>query len=162
MTANSATNPTRHDLQPLYDRSAITDLVYRLGVCLDEGRFDEVRDLVVENATVRTPGGQAEGRDAVIAQARRNHPPDQRFQHVTTNVLVDLDGDQASVRANLVVHITTPDDTAIDVPAPSPRASLGEVYHFQLDRTPEGWRFSHIQTGPLWLSGSLPPPPRAA
>jgi hypothetical protein len=147
------------DLQQLQDRAEITDLVYRLGVGLDEGRFDDMRELLVEEATVRTPGGQAEGREALIAQARRNHPSDQRFQHLVTNVLVDLDGDRAKVRANLVVHIAIPGPASYDVPAPPSRSSIGEIYRFELVRTPAGWRFSRIETVPLWVIGTLPPPP---
>ncbi len=82
----------------LIDRLEIADLVSRLGVVLDEGRFTEMPELFVENATARTPGGVAQGRDAVVAQAERNHGPDLNVQHVITNVLVDLDGDRAHVR----------------------------------------------------------------
>ncbi len=162
MSTTPATTHTQHDLQELYDRMEITDLVYRLGVCLDDGRFDDMVGLLVEDATVRTPGGQGEGREAVVAQAGRNHPPDQRFQHVITNVLVDLARDRAQVRANLVVHITTPEDAPTDAPAPPPRATLGEVYSFEVVRNPDGWRFSRIETAPLWVSGTLPPPSTSA
>lgn len=161
MTTTTAPTGTRHDLREIGDRTEITDLVDRLGVCLDEGRFDGIRDLVVEDATVRTPGGQATGREALVAQARRNHPVDQTFQHVTTNVLVDLDGDRAEIRANLVVHIARPDDAPAGAPAPSPACSIGEVYRFALVRTAGGWRISRIETVPLWVSGTLPPPPPA-
>src|SRR4029453_4026434 len=147
------------DLQQLQDRAEITDLVYRLGVGLDEGRFDDMRELLVEEATVRTPGGQAEGREALIAQARRTHPSDQRFQHIVTNVLVDLDGDRAKVRANLVFHIAIPGPASYDVPAPPTRRSIGEISRFAVVRTADGWRFSRIETVPLWVIGTLPPPP---
>jgi SnoaL-like domain len=137
------------------DRSEITELVSRLGICLDEGRFDELRHLVTEEARIRTPGGQAEGRAALIEQAQRNHPRDQRFQHVITNVVVDADGDRATVRANLVVHITIPDE-ATRAPAPPLRCAIGEVYHFDAVRTSDGWRLARIETVPVWLSGTLP------
>lgn len=159
MSMTPGTIDSQQTLQRLYDRMDITDLVYRLGVCLDEGRFDDMRDLLVEDATVKTPGGAASGRSALIDQARRNHAPDQRFQHLTTNVLIDLDGDRAKVRANLVVNIATPEDAPAHHPAPPPRASIGEVYGFELVRTPDGWRFSRVETTPLWLSGTLPPAP---
>ena len=162
-----ATTPSTADtdaLQQLDDRAKVTDLVYRLGVDLDEGRFEEMHELLVEDATVRTPGGQAEGRDSVIAQAQRNHRPGQRFQHVTTNVLVDLDGDRANVRANLVVHIAIPGDApaSAGAPAPQQQCAIGEVYNFEVVRTRDGWRFVRIATSPLWMSGSLPPNPPAA
>lgn len=147
----------------LDDRTEITDLVYRLGACLDDGRFDEMRDLLVEDATVRTPGGEAAGREALIAQAVRNHPADQGFQHVITNVLIDLAGDRATARTNLTVHITRPAEArAPGTPAPPLLASLGEVYTFGVDRTPEGWRLSRIEVGPRWVWGDLPPTPAAA
>jgi SnoaL-like protein len=162
MTTTPTTIEAQRGLQQLYDRTEITDLVYRLGSCLDEGRYDEMRELLVEDATVSTPGGRAEGREALIAQARRNHPADQRFQHVTTNVLLELDGDRAKVRANLIVTITTPDAGPSDTPAPPPRCTIGEVYSFELVRTRGGWRFSRIETVPLWVSGTVPTPARAA
>ena len=122
--ATTPSTPDTDALQQLDDRAKVTDLVYRLGVYLDEGRFEEMHELLVEDATVSTPGGQAEGRDAVISQAQRNHRPGQRFQHVTTNVLVDLDGDRAKVRANLVVHITIPGDAPARAGAPAPPAAV--------------------------------------
>lgn len=148
------------ELRVLHDHHEISGLVYRLGACLDDGRFDDLRQLLVEDATVRTPGGQASGREAVVAQAQRNHPADQGFQHVITNVLVDVTGDRATVRTNLVVHFTTTDDPPAAPAGPPPlRASLGEVYSFDLVRTLDGWRFTRIEVSPRWLSGDLPPRP---
>jgi 3-phenylpropionate/cinnamic acid dioxygenase small subunit len=159
MSTTTASTGARHDLGEVDDRTEITDLVYRLGLCLDERRFDDIRHLAAEDATVRTPGGQAAGREALVAQAHRNHPPDQRHQHVITNVLIDLDGDRAEVRTNLVVHITEPDSAPAGVPAPAPVCSIGEVYRFGLARTQEGWRLTAIEAVPLWVSGTLPPTP---
>jgi hypothetical protein len=154
---NQATVDTK--LQQLVDRSEITDLVSRLGWCLDEGRFDEMRSLLVEEATVRTPGGLAEGRDAVVAQASRNHTPDDHIQHVITNVVADVDGDRATVRANLMVHFAPLVDTPEPAIAPAPRSVVGEVYQFEVVHTSEGWRFSRIEAVPVWMSGSRTPNP---
>ena len=87
-------------LQELIDRTEIIELVSRLGVWLDEKRFDEARSILTEDATVTTPGGSVAGVDRVAAQARRNHVVP--TQHVITNVLIDLDGDRATVGANLI------------------------------------------------------------
>ena len=150
-------------LQELADRSEITDLVNRLGMALDEGRSDDLRSLLAEDATVRTPGGTAEGREAVIAQASRNHPPEQPIQHAITNVLVDVDGSRARARANLVVYfgpLAGASDPAVP-PAPPVEYTTGEVYHYDLVRTAEGWRFSRIETTPVWRSGTPFRPPQA-
>jgi hypothetical protein len=148
-------NPTVvADQQQLADHTEITNLVHRLGVCLDDRRFDDMRSLLVEEATVRTPGGTAEGREALIAQASRNHRPDEPTQHLITNLLVELDGDRARVRANLVVNFAATASRDESLPAPPIRYSLGEIYHFDVVRTSEGWRFSRIETSPVWISGS--------
>ena len=131
-------------LQPsrLHDRFAITDLIYSLGACLDEHRFDDLRDLFIEDATASTPGGVAQGRDAVIAQATRNHLKYARLQHSMTNLLIDLNGDQASVRANLQAAFAG--ETGI------PELVLGAVYHFQTQRTEQGWRIAGLEVTPIW------------
>ena len=149
-------------LQQLVDRNEIADLVHRLGVVLDDGKFDDLRALLTEDASVRTPGGTAEGREAVIAQARRNHPPKQPIQHVITNILVDLNGARAQARANLVVYFGPPAGTPNSpVPvAPPVEYTTGEVYQYELVRTSEGWRFSRIQTTPVWRSGTPFRPPQ--
>ena len=159
-------------MQDLTDRQAITDLVSRLGIALDEGRFDDLRSLLADDATARTPGGTARGHEAVVAQARRNHRPDQPIQHLITNLVVDLDGDRARARANLVVHFgTEPGDldpgepgaadatapsAARPLPAPPLRYTVGEVYDFAFIRTATGWLFTGIVAIPLWTAGTRP------
>jgi 3-phenylpropionate/cinnamic acid dioxygenase small subunit len=149
-TVDSELNQQR--LQQLADRNEITDLVSRLGQFLDDRRFDDMRSLLVEHATVRTPGGAAEGREAVVAQAKRNHHPDEPTQHLITNVLVDLDGDRAAVRANLVVNFAAPTSAEQSLPAPPRKYTFGETYRFDVVRTTQGWRFFRIQTTPVWIA----------
>ena len=130
----------------LLDRADITDLVYRLGASLDEHRFDDLPALLTDEATATTPGGTARGRDATIAQATRNHAGYDRLHHVVTNVLVDLDGDRATVRANLVATFVRE--------ASQPELVVGGVYRFQVERTGQGWRIASIEFNPVWRTES--------
>ena len=145
----TATQPELDVVQQLADRAEITDLVSRLGRWLDEKRFDEATEVLTDDATVKTPGGAAEGIERVIAQARRTHEIAET-QHVITNALVDLDGDRASVRANLVVTFVHGEERSL--------FTLGEVYRFQAVRTPAGWRLAGIEVAPVWERGTRPQP----
>ena len=133
-------------VQDLVDRGAIADLVGRLGLWLDEKLFDEARSICTEDATVDTPGGSARGLELLADQARRNHQDFERTQHAITNVLIDLNGDRATVRANLIATFVRRAD------APGSHLALGERYRFEAVRTPEGWRFSRVEVTPVWRS----------
>jgi len=135
----------------LEDRIALTDLVSRLGAALDEHRFDALRELFVEDATATTPGGVAEGRDAVIAQATRNHVGFSRLHHVMTNVLVEFDDIEqagsstartARVRANLTARFAHDDGV--------PVLTLGAVYRLGVRHAVDGWRICELRVTPVW------------
>lgn len=131
-------------LDALLDRQDITDLVTAPGRWLDERDFDGLRDLFATDASVTTPGGTATGHDALVAQARRRHSSDQGIQHVITNLLVEVDGDRARVRANLLVSF------ARTGPADPQPFLLGEVYRFELRRIADGWRITRLDSTPVW------------
>ncbi|MGW3541622.1 nuclear transport factor 2 family protein [Nocardia niigatensis] len=156
---NAIDTSTRQILD-LADKFEITELVHRLGRALDEGDWDELAALYTADATARTPGGLAVGRRALVTQASRNHSPDRRIQHVISGILVDLDGDTATVRANLVVIFAwgPAQDPSLGA---QPRLTLGEVYRFDAVRTTEGWRFSSVASNPVWSVGTRPQPAAA-
>ena len=94
--------------------------------------------------------------EAVAAQARRNHTV--RTQHVITNMLIELDGDRAQARANLIATFAPDPGSRLQINGEVQRASyltLGEVYRFGAVRTDHGWRLSRIETEPLWSSQPL-------
>jgi hypothetical protein len=122
---------TTADLQAIVDRQAIADLISGLGLWLDEKRFDEARSSV----------------DLVADQARRNHDVDST-QHVITNIVVDLEGDQATASANLIATFVEDADEA--------PYSLGARYGFRAVRGPEGWRLSRVHVTPAWSRGRRP------
>ena len=152
MTTTVGARHEQQRSQQILDHNEITNLVYRLGAFLDDRRFDEMRSLLVEDATVQTPGGAAAGREALIAQARRNHQPDEPTQHLITNLLIDVDGDRAKVRANLVVNFAAPASRDESLPVAPRKYTLGEIYRFDVVRTSEGWRFSRVESIPVWIS----------
>ncbi len=145
-------------LQRLDDREAIAQLITRLGLMLDEKRFDDASSILADDVIVQTPGGAAHGFEAAVAQARRTHSV--RTQHAISDVLIELDGDRARARANLIVTFA-PDRPASrlvvgDAEHPDPYLTLGEVYRFEAVRTEDGWRLGRIASERLWSSRPLP------
>lgn len=133
----------------LADQLDLERTVWSLGRCLDERDFDGLRQLFTADATVTT-AATARGHDALVEQARRRHTLDDSIQHIITNLIIDLDGDQAAGRANLLVSFahTGPAD-----PAPF---LVGEVYRFTFRRTRYGWRIATLTSTTRW---SLNQPP---
>ena len=132
--------------QELTDRAELADLLARHGLWMDEERFDPATaaEIFTPDATVRTQSGQSQGLEALAAHGRRVHANYSATQHITTNVLIALDGDRATLRANLLATFVhdSPDNTS----------SIGERYRFEAVRTPAGWRFSSVQVIPVWTS----------
>jgi hypothetical protein len=135
----------RRQLQEQIDRREITELVSRLGLWLDEKRWDDARSILTEDATVRTPGGAVAGVAEVAEQARRNHAVP--TQHVITNVVIEIEGDRATVGANLIAtFVHGPDASGL-------LFQRGERYRFEAARTRDGWRLSDIESSPIWTVG---------
>jgi SnoaL-like domain len=152
-TTTQRTSTNQQDaLAGLIDRAAIADLIHRLGVILDEKRFDELGSIFVPEATVTSPGGHAEGIDAIAAQARRNHRPDLHTQHLATDLVVDLDGDSAQARGNYIGVFATRNGSL----ASAPQFQIGSVYRFGLVRTTDGWRMRSMEMHPTWAAGNAP------
>lgn len=126
------------------DRPALADLVARLYALLDEGRHDELGSVYAADIDLETPSGRMVGLDAVIAGARRHSARFRRMQHLNTDLLIDVHGDRATIRANhLAVHVTGESD-------PADALTAGLVHRFEARRTPDGWRIVRGRAEVVW------------
>ncbi|NUS92936.1 MAG: nuclear transport factor 2 family protein [Nocardia sp.] len=149
--ARATTDRPASGLHELTDRAELTSLVDRLAGALDAGDLEQFHTIYTADATARTPGGEATGRDALIAQAARNHSPDKVIQHFVSNIAIDLDSDTAEIRANLLAVFAP---AATGTALPNPGYTLGEVYRFSARRLPEGWRLTRVHSTPVWSVGT--------
>jgi hypothetical protein len=132
------------------DRLELEQLVARVGQCLDDGRYDDLRTIYTDDAVADTPGGRAEGIDAVVAQARRSHERFAAVHHLITGTTAEVDGDHAHVRAEYVAVFRQD--------AAAPMLAQGASYRFTARRTTAAWRLASVTSLPRWRWGDLPAP----
>lgn len=124
------------------DRHELTDLVNRLGNLLDEKRFSHARTVFTEDASVSTASGAVQGIDALVIKAQGVRPAGVFTQSFITNLRIDVEGDTATISANLLVSF---------IEQPEGRGRLfAERYHLTATRTTLGWRISQVEGVPLW------------
>lgn len=146
------------DVRELSDRAAITDAVVRMGWLLDRRDWAGLRelftDVVYTDYTALWGGRPQEGTvDALLSTSaqgswRRTMDGLEATQHLITNVLVDVDGDDARATANVLgVH-------RLPNPHGSPLWTVGGTYDLRLVRTAAGWRIRAITQGLSWVDGN--------
>jgi 3-phenylpropionate/cinnamic acid dioxygenase small subunit len=87
------------------DRIEIADLFTRFARLLDEGRWQGSGTIFTEDVAVHSPRVQATGIDKVVDYMRQAEVERERTRHTTTDLLVDVDGDQAAASANRSVLV---------------------------------------------------------
>lgn len=122
------------------DRDAIVDLIHLYAERLDTGDIAGVAELFA-HATLRSnhnPEGR-QGRDAALAMYRDTmqlHDGIPCTKHVTTNVIVELDGSApvASARSYFTVFQARP-----ELPL---QPIIAGRYHDRFEKVAHGWRFA--------------------
>lgn len=163
--STDAAEALRHQLRALVDRAEITDLIDRFARDLDDYTFDQrpfdddwVRSYFTEDASVEYPVGGGQGIDGVAGMIRRGMTPFQRTHHVTTNYVIDLDGDRAALRWNLLATHVHAESTRLERgEEPGARFTVGDYFEGEVVRTPAGWRFSRQTLHVTWAEGTPPP-----
>jgi hypothetical protein len=133
-------------IRELADRAELADLVARHSLWIDEARYDETGRLFTEDVVVTSRRGEARGPEAIIAVARSGHDRYARTVHNKSNLVIELDGDVASVR----VH-----DLAIYVLDDQTEAVAAAIHHYGARRTPDGWRFDRLDVTPVAQTEAL-------
>jgi hypothetical protein len=121
-----------------HDREAIRELLAVYCFKLDAGLHDEMAALFTADGTWDTAFGVGSGRDGIVAQLRKiaalSTGPRPRRAHLTTNIVIELSGDEATVRSNWVV---------IENTANGPGISSGGEYRDQVVRQDGRWLFKY-------------------
>lgn len=138
------------------DRLEIDDLLNRYIYAIDERGPDEAqaKALFTDDVVQDFPPDVYTGIEHVAPVHAQFLAPWGPTLHRTTNHLIDVDGDRATVRAKfLAAHVHRDDDP-------------GTVFHIGADltadavRTADGWRMSRIRLDVVWTEGDPPSAPQ--
>ncbi|HEX8830590.1 MAG TPA: nuclear transport factor 2 family protein [Longimicrobium sp.] len=140
-------------LRWLCDRAEVVDTVLRFALALDTHDWPVLRGCLADAVEVdysafrnEPPGTLAA--DEFVAR-RADALGGLRMQHLSTNHLVEIDGDTATCRSCYVIHRVHPDladgENTLD--------TAGHYVH-RLARTPAGWRITGITQTLLWSRGN--------
>ena len=130
-------------VEEMADRMAAAEVILRYGSSLDERDWPRLSTCFVSEVTSVLAGGPPiAGYAALEAAVRAALGVYQATHHHIAGVEVDLDGDTARLRANLI---------ATHLQQDGPPFVVGGVYREDLVRTAEGWRISHHQLDALWM-----------
>ncbi|MEV0380558.1 nuclear transport factor 2 family protein [Nonomuraea sp. NPDC050643] len=125
------------------DRIEIADLFTRLGRLLDEGRYEDAGTVYTEDVVVHSPrGGRLDGLDKVVAFMRQAHVEGEHAQHMTNDLLVNVNGDEAATSANSLVYFYRD--------GRPPHQTSGLRLASTAVRTPAGWRFREARIMLAW------------
>ncbi|MGH3240563.1 MAG: nuclear transport factor 2 family protein [Spirillospora sp.] len=133
-------------VRALADRAELTDMVARHSLWIDEGRYDETDRLFTEDAVVTSPRGEAHGIEELIELVRSGHDAYVRTLHCKSNLVIDVDGETASVRAH---------DIAVFVIDDTTEAVAAGFHTYRARRTENGWRFDRLVVTPVALTEAL-------
>lgn len=133
-------------IRALADRAELADLVARHSLWIDEGRYGETDRLFTEDVVVKSPRGEAHGIGALIELVRSGHDTYVRTLHSKSNLIIEVDGETATVRAH---------DIAVFVIDDKAEALAAGFHHYGARRTEDGWRFDRLVVTPVALTEAL-------
>ncbi|WP_043649447.1 nuclear transport factor 2 family protein [Nocardia thailandica] len=140
------------------DRAQISGLVIRYYSAVDEKRVDRAlidTTFTEEGRWVGPTGTARVGRDLIAEQQAEAVSMFRATHHVTSDYLVDVEGDTARLRANLTaMHLWGAGTT--DPAALESHFLAGGVFDGTAVRTDAGWRLSELRLRIVWRTGALP------
>lgn len=141
---------TERELQGLLDRDRVVALMNHYFATIDDaGPLDAewARSIFSDDVRVEHRGFTLEGIEDLAVGNRLVREGWDRTFHVSSNAQVELDGDRAHLRAQLLaIHVHR------DSTPPEPYV-IANVFEADVVRTSHGWRFQTLSLRPVWSSG---------
>ncbi|WP_369147315.1 nuclear transport factor 2 family protein [Streptomyces sp. R44] len=142
----------RATVRTLSDRAEIAAVCERYAMHLDRdrGNDDWFGQVFTDDVHLVFPMGEYKGMEGLAAFQQMARTTFARTHHLTGAYAIDLDGDEARVRAHLTAfHVREPAE-------PSAHFAIGGHYDAHVVRTPAGWRIRSFVFDLVWNAGEAP------
>ena len=133
-------------IRALADRAELADLVARHSLWADDHSYDQTGRLFTEDVVVKSPRGEVRGIEALVELVRSGDDRYVRTLHNKANLVIEVDGETATVRANDVAVFVIDDKSA---------AVAAGSHRYGARRTEDGWRFDRLEITPVALTEAL-------
>lgn len=131
------------DLQRMADERACERLIAEYCHLVDFGDAPGIADLFTTDGRWTSAEVDMVGQDEIRAGfTRRQAVTRRQSRHLCTNVVVRIDGDEATSLCYLVNYRHDSDTGVAEVPAPAGLPKYVGEYRDRFVRTDEGWRFA--------------------
>lgn len=144
------------ELTELADRTQISELLSRYCSIVDDKCINvtTVAAFFTPDGRLINPNGAAVvGPEAISAEKARSFSRFRATQHVTSDHIIDLEGNTARLRANMIaMHLWSDEES--DPRSLQTHFVAGGVFEAVAVRTAEGWRFSEFKTRITWRTGA--------
>jgi 3-phenylpropionate/cinnamic acid dioxygenase small subunit len=131
---------------PLADRLEIADLLNRYATALDGRDWELLASCFTEDAKVDYDTSGVFGRTDFVEHCATGLARMKSTQHYVTNVVVAVDGDDATSASYVLAQHVRLDDVMF---------TLGGTYHDTLVRAGDGWRVADRRFVTAWKAGRL-------
>jgi hypothetical protein len=138
------------ELQELLDRDRIGALMNRYFATIDDRSdldAEWARSIFSEDVRVEHRGFTLEGIEDLAVGNRFVRDGWDRTFHISTNAQIEIDGDRAHLRAQLLAIHVHPEST------PPEPYFIANVFEADVLRTVDGWRFQTLNLRRVWSSG---------
>lgn len=140
----------------LADRVEITDLISRYLGAIDDRQLDRttLEGIFAEGGRLTRPrGASLIGPEEIATGQSESFARFMATHHVSSDHVVDLDGDSARIRANLIaMHLWA--EQARDPNSLQTYFLAGGVLHALAVRTCRGWRLGELSLRNTWRTGT--------
>jgi ketosteroid isomerase-like protein len=138
------------DLQAVADELAIQRVIADYAWGCDSGDWALLKSVFTEDATLdySSTDGPKGSRDEIVGWLEASLSQLDMIQHVVTNHQIDLEGDEAAVRAMFYCSVKVPGMDQVMI--------TGGYYDERFVRTAEGWKIQSLYEDNRWMSMDVP------